>query len=236
MSSDISTIEDVMAATANEYNAMQQPRDYIGASMIGSICDRQIWYAGNGVESQPFDAASILRFIDGHTQEAEMARRLRLLPSIKLETHDADGKQFSFDLGVIKGHVDGIITGIYESQEPHIWEHKSVDEDGLKKLRKAVEVHGEKEALRFWNHKYFCQAQVYMHGMQLSWHYMTVSSAGGRDFTAIRTPYDKREAEALLAKSKRIAMCRTPPERISNRPDFYMCKSMCQFKEICHAK
>lgn len=235
------TIEDVMAATAADYNSKQEPRNYIGASMIGSICDRQIWYAGNGTQGSGFDTASILRFIDGHTQEAEMARRLRLLPEIRLYTHDADGKQFGFDLGVISGHVDGIIEGLYESSAPHIWEHKSVNEDDFKKLKKTIEVHGEKKALRFWNHKYFCQAQIYMRGMSskeriIDRHYMTVSTPGGRDFTALRTEYEAREAEALIAKATRIAMCRTPPERVSNRPDFFMCKHLCQFKDVCHSK
>lgn len=228
------TIDDVKAAIADDYNKKQTPRNYIGGSQIGSECDRQTWYSASGTEGNPFDAQSILRFDDGFRMEEEMSRRLRLLPEIDLRTHDKDGNQFGFDLGFIKGHVDGVIRGLYESDQWHIWENKSVDEDGFKKLKKAIQVHGEKNALRFWNQRYYAQAIIYMHGIKMQRHYLTVCTAGGRDFTAIRTEENKTYAEALMSKAKRIAQCSKPPERISERPDFYMCKHMCQYKDICH--
>jgi len=230
------TIEDVMAAVALEYNSKNHPRDYIGGSQIGAECDRQIWYAGNGIQGHSFDAATVLRFDDGLRMEAEMARRLRLLPEITLLTHDQDGKQFGFDLGFLKGNVDGIISGLFESGVKHVWENKAVAEDDFKKLKKAVLVHGEKNALRHWNPRYYAQGIIYMYGMKMTRHYLTVCTPGGRDFTAIRTESDRAYAEALIAKAKRIAQARTPPERISQRPDFYMCKHLCQFRDVCHGK
>jgi len=230
------TIDDVMAAIAKEYNDKQTPRDYIGGSQIGAECDRQTWYSASGVKGAPFDVGTILKFEDGFRMEEVMAQRLRLLPNIDLRTHDKDGKQFGFDLGFIKGHVDGVIRGLFESDQWHVWENKAVDEDGFKKLKKAIQVHGEKNALRFWNPRYYAQGVLYMHGMKMNRHYLTVCTPGGRDFTAIRTDEDKPYAEALMAKAKRIAQCITPPERISERPDFYMCKYLCQYKDLCHAK
>lgn len=224
----LSTIEDVRLAISRKAQE-ETPRSYIGASQLGAECDRQTWYAGRGEKGKPWPVETLLKFEDGHRTESLMAERLRLLPNIRLY-----GEQTGFDLGFMKGHVDGIIEGLHESATPHIWECKAVSEDNYKKLQKQIELHGEKMALKFWNNTYYVQAVIYMHCMGYTRHYMTVATAGGRDFLAIRTNENPKYAEALLDKAKRLARMEEPPNRIGKR-DFYLCK-MCKYQEVCHGK
>jgi len=53
-----------------------------------------------------------------------------------------------------------------------------------------------------------------------------------RNYTSCRTEANPVYATALIEKAKRIAVSKTPPERIGG-PDWYACK-WCGFYEICH--
>lgn len=223
----IDTMAELRLAIAAKH-ADEKPRDYIGASAMGHDCSRAIWYAGNKTKGKPWAVETLLKFEDGHRTEDLMAERLRLLPFVRLHSQQAE-----VNLGFIKGHIDGVIEGLCESKVPHVWECKAVAEDGFKKLQKAVAVHGEYEALKHWEPRYYVQAVLYMAGMGLTRHYLTVCTPGGRDFMAVRTRENPAYVKTILEKARRIAQSKDPPERLSLRPDHYQCK-VCQYSEICH--
>ena len=205
----------------------EKPRNYIGASQIGAECDRQTWYVGRGEAGEPWPVETLLKFEDGHRTENLMAERLRLAGVT------VTGQQDGFDLGFLKGHVDGIVTGLKESSKPHVWECKCTAEKELKKLRRAIEVHGEKNALRYWHSGYYAQAVVYMECMGYDRHFLTVLSPGGRDMESIRTNANPVYAKQLINKARDIAQSVEPPHKISQRPDYWQCK-MCRFRKVCH--
>jgi len=72
-----------------------------------------------------------------------------------------------------------------------------------------------------------------MHCRSIERHYMTVSTPGGREETSVRTDYDPFFAAQQEARAKRIVFAPTPPERISEDPEFFTCK-MCDHKDHCH--
>jgi CRISPR/Cas system-associated exonuclease Cas4 (RecB family) len=223
----IDTMAELRLAIAAKH-AEEKPRDYIGASMMGHECSRAIWYSGNNTKGQAWPVKTLLKFEDGHRTEDLMAERLRMLPFIRLHSQQAE-----IDLGFIKGHIDGVIEGLCESIVPHVWECKAVDEDGFKKLQKAVAVHGEYEAMKQWEHRYYVQAVLYMHGMGISRHYLTVATPGGRDFMAVRTRENPAYAKSIIERGRRIAQSKEPPEKISLRPDHWQCR-LCQYAGVCH--
>lgn len=207
----------------------EQPRAYIGGSCIGNDCSRQIWYMGNGIKGKPWPIEALLKFEDGHRTEQLIIDRLRLLPQIKIT-----GQQAEFDFGFLKGHLDGIITGLCESPNtPHVLEVKAVDETGFNKLKKAVQVHGEKQALKHWEPRYYGQAAVYMHCMDMTRHYLVCATPGGRDMQAVRTCADPALGRGLIEKARRIAQSKEPPEKLSQRPDHWQCR-LCKYSEVCH--
>src|SRR6187402_2841122 len=106
----------------------QENRDYLGASLIGTQCSRQIFYTYNHYPKEPFEAETLWNFEDGNRTEDLIAARLRLIPGIELWTHDENGKQYGFSAlnGKFRGHVDGVICGLLQApKKNHIWENKS---------------------------------------------------------------------------------------------------------------
>ncbi len=64
---------------AIERNSDKSKRNYLGASLIGNPCARQIWYQYNGYTQEPFSAETLMNFEDGHRTEDLTAERLRMV-------------------------------------------------------------------------------------------------------------------------------------------------------------
>ena len=225
--------------TELEMRQETKPRPYLGGSSIGDECSRKLWYGFRWYKTITFEAATLRKFDDGHRTEDLMAERLRMIPGVDLETHDPiTGKQFGFVEidGHFRGHSDGFILGIKEAPNSrHVWEHKAVGDPVYKKVLKAIKDHGEKAALEKWNDVYFGQAQIYMKLFDCKRHFMTVTTAGGRDHLALRTEYNPKYADHLLDKAAKIIGSSSPPPRISNDRTFFKCK-WCDYSAICHDK
>jgi PD-(D/E)XK nuclease superfamily len=160
---------------------------------------------------------------------------LRLVPGIELWTHREDESQFGFEDfgGRFKGHIDGVIRGLFQAPKtPHIWENKSVNDKKFKLLQKSIAEKGEKNALKAWDPIYYAQGVIYMHYFDLTRHYLTVTTPGGRDIASCRTEANPAYAEALREKAKRILNAAQQLARISDNPSWHECK-WCPFWETC---
>jgi hypothetical protein len=211
-------------------------RGYLGMSALGRPCERELWYGFRWCSEVAFNAATLKRFADGHHGEDLQAARLRMVDGIELHTHDQDGGQFGFyDLGGhLSGHMDGAVLGLLQAPKTwHVWEHKQVDEKKQRALEKAKRELGEKAALAAWDETYHAQAQLYMHFSGMTRHYLTCSTPGGRHTVGVRTDYHAPAAWRLLKRAERIVRAAEPPPRISDDPDFYICR-WCDHREICH--
>lgn len=218
--------------------ALEPRRSYLGASAIGELCERKIWYSIRPeIPRRPFDAASLKRFEDGHRGEDVMAERLRMVPGIELWTRDEEtGEQIGGKLyeGRFGWHVDGVILGLLQSPEtPHVWEHKQVGQKKFDEFRKLKLSMDEKLTLQAWDPIYYAQAVFYMELLDLTRHYLTVSTPGGRESNSCRTEANPAMAKAILGKARRILSASEAPARISERPEYYKCK-MCDFSGVCH--
>lgn len=215
----------------------REGRDYLGASLIGNECARQVYYQYNGYEQEPFNADTLMNFEDGHRTEDLTAERLRLVDGIELITHKEDGNQLGFSAlgGKFKGHYDGVITGLLQAPKAkHIWECKCSGEKKFNEFKRVKKNYGEKNALRNWNKNYYAQAQLYMHFEQIDRHYLTVAYAGGRKYESCRTEYAPEVAAKYIDRADKIIQATEPPPRISEKSDFFICR-WCDFKETCHA-
>lgn len=213
----------------------QEPRDYLGASLIGNPCSRQIWYTIHHCEREPFTADTLMKFDDGHRTEDLTAERLRMVDGLELWTHDEEGKQFGFVAmdGKFKGHVDGIIRGLLQAPSAlHVWEAKACEDKKYNEFIKCKATYGEKNALKAWNENYYVQAQINMHYFQIDRHYLTVARAGGRGYESCRTEYDGEFAERFINRADAILQANEPPPRISEKPEYYIC-NWCEFKGVC---
>lgn len=236
------TLERVDLALAATFAATSKPRYYLGASIAGHECNRRLWYEHRGLRSDMPDAETIRKFEDGHTGELIMARRLRKVREIDLWTDigylDGTGEMRQWEVswygGHVSGHLDGVIRGIVEAPKtPHVWEHKASAEKYVNELDKIRREVGEKNALERWNWIYFVQAQLYMLGMKLTRHFLTVSTPGERRSISVRTNFDKDAAAAALARAGDVVKLNRPPSRISEDRTYFRCR-YCPCTSYCH--
>ena len=227
------TLSKMNAALERNYKSERRP--HLGASSIGTACERRLWNDFHFISENNFSARSIKAIADGHNSEAVMSGRLRMVKGIVLETETADGKQFGFSDGHIGGSLDGKITGLHNlPKETHIWEHKCVNEKKFNALVKLV-VADEDTALYNWDEQYFAQAQIYMGYFSLEWHYLTACAPGSRDETSCITRFDSSAAAHYIDRAERIIKASKPPPRISEDPSWYQCK-ICPHSDNCHGE
>jgi hypothetical protein len=135
----------------------EEPRKYLGASLLGNKCARYIQYTFAGIAPDKPDTGQLLRIFEiGHVLEDVIAEWIRMA-GFELETRDADGNPFGFTqaAGKIQGHVDGIIrNGPIAAKYPMLWECKTMKAASWREL--------EKDRLEISNPQYFAQIQLYM--------------------------------------------------------------------------
>lgn len=216
--------------------AQEKPRAYLGMSQIGDSCSRKLWYDFRKVGREKFDAATLKRFADGHRTEDLIIERLRLLDSLTVVSHLADGNQIGYKDhdGHFSGHLDGDILGILQAPKTkHVLEIKCCSDKKFKELQKAVAELGEKQALKKWNPVYYAQGMLYCHYHGCTRHYLVVATPGGRDWMGMRTDADVPHAISLVARAKKIIHAQEPPDRLSNDPSFFECR-YCNYSRVCH--
>ncbi len=219
---------------------ISRPRPYLGASQIGQPCSRSLWYGLRWTLVRTIPAAGLRRIQDGFRGEAVLIDWLRKVPDIELWTVDPENESNQIGIvdcaGHFRGHLDGIIQGLKQAPKTaHVWEAKVCNEAKVNKLRKLIAEKGEKNALALWDETYFAQAQVYMRGVELTRHYLTVATPGCRDIVSCRTAYQPKVAEALIKKAETIITAERPPLKISETPAWYQCKT-CDHASLCHGQ
>lgn len=164
------------------------------------------------------------------TGDHEEARFVADLRAIGCEVHDRDpdtGQQFEVsDLGGhFSGHMDSCILGLPEA--PKTWHVGEFKTHNAKSYAKLV-----KEGVQKAKPMHYAQMQAYMHktGMKRAL-YLAVNKDTD-ELYAERVYYDKDFASGLIEKARRIVTATDPPERISSRPDYYVC-NFCDAHDIC---
>jgi hypothetical protein len=211
----------------------------VGGSSVGHECLRRGWYSFRWTSPSVMTSTGLLAINDGHRGEIVLADLLKAVPGIELWTEtEKPGEQINFELveGHFVGKLDGVILGLLQAPKTaHVWEAKVVNIKKVEKLKKDVIKFGEKHALEQWDAVYFAQAQMYMHGMGLTRHYLTVASPGVREIISVRTDYQPKMAQVFEGRAKSIVYGTRAPSRISNDPAFFGCK-FCDHGETCHGQ
>ena len=118
-------------------NATRVPRDYLGGSRLGHVCERALQFEFTATprdEGQDFSGQTLRIFAIGHALEDLAVAWLRQA-GFDLYTRKGnrpDGGQFGFSVagGRIRGHVDGIIAAAPEPMSlgvPALWECKTMN-------------------------------------------------------------------------------------------------------------
>jgi len=231
----MSILIDKIRAAVEARAKQEKRRYYIGASSVGAECERQCLFNHVHASDDNHSADTLFRFEDGHRTEDLIAERIRLVDGVELFTHKPDGSQFGFSAlnGHFRGHIDGVIKGHPELDEPAIWECKATSEKNFRAFKRLKEKRRHEDVLLKWNEVYYGQAMLYCHFFDLDYHYLSVATPGGRDLDDLITPANGAYATSLIDKAKSILENPELPPRISADPKFFKC-AWCAHHRLCH--
>ncbi len=209
---------------------LEHPRAYLGGSVIGRECERQLWYSFRWCSPPSSEPDGRMRrlFDRGHREEETFVRELR---GIGCQVHDVDpstGQQFRFKAvdGHFGGGIDGVVLGVPEAPKTwHLVEMKTHNERSFTALLKegVAKAKPEHEA----------QMQVYMHIASLTRALYLAVNKNDDSLHAERVRYDEAAAGRLMEKAERIIYSAEPLPGISADPAFYKCK-WCPVAAVCH--
>ncbi len=211
-----------------EQNQEDSRRAHLGCSLIGEECKRKLWYTFRWVKKQNHNGRLLRLFQFGHDYEAELVRNLRKVGITVFDVDSKTGKQFqvSWVGGHLGGSADGIADGILEAPKTtHLLEFKtSADKQFTSLVKEGVE---KNKPL------HYAQMQMYMHGLELTRAFYLVINKNTHELYSERIKYDKECALNIIEKGEYIINSQTPPERMTDKADFYLCK-WCDYSELCH--
>lgn len=199
----------------------EDPRTYLGASIIGEECHRKLWYSFH--QPKPILDPRVNRiFRLGNLIEDEIIAILRLA-GFTVYTEQENGEQFGFIDGPIAGHIDGVIVGLPESSKPHLLELKSAKDKSWKEFVKE----GYKKDRKYW-----AQVQIYMRKMGLERALVIVYNKDTSELYLERIKLEKRQADAYISKGKAIAEMESEPPRQYSSKTFFRCR-FCDWADTC---
>jgi len=220
---------DAIYKTHEDREALSKPRTYMGGSMIGKECDREVWLAFRHAILPTFDGRMLRLFQRGHREEPAFVEELI---EIGIEVHQlkADGSQFGVEAieGHAKGHLDGVLLNVPDFEEiPHLFEAKTESKKRWQALSKngVVKEHPV----------HFVQMQFYMGLMELpAAIYLSVCKDDDR-IHCERIEFDPGAFAAIMERARNLVYLKDAPERITEDPTRFVCK-FCDFRPLCHGK
>ena len=212
------TLTKLIERTQETYE--DAPRDYIGASIIGSECLRQIWYEYKGYKG-----------IEVPTKTRRTWDIGKRLEGLVIEWLSCAGVEI-YDLGnnILKKSILPYFKGSYDAliivnKKMYILEVKTAKDASFKLF--------VKKGLKEWNFQYYCQTQSYMGMEDIDSAYILVLNKDNSELSDELITFDASLYERLKEKARIVSEYQEPPARISNSPLWYQCK-LCKYNKVCH--
>ncbi len=206
--------------------AMEAPRMYLGASMIGHHCTRYLWYTFRAGGKVKHDGRLLRLFLTGHLEEPRFVEELR---GIGCEVMDVgeDGNQIGFKAlgGHFRGHCDGAALGIPEA--PKTWHLLEMKTHSAKSFKDLIS-----KGLRASKPMHYAQMQAYMGEMGLTRGLYMAKNKDTDEIYTERVRYDPEHHKSMIARAKSIITSVLPPERFTSDPSDYRC-GWCDARELC---
>lgn len=207
--------------------AAEAPRSYLGWSEIGSACDRALWYGFRWVGRKPVDGRMARLFDSGHREEARLLQDLRDA-GLEVWDRDENGQQFGVSSlgGHFRGHADAVVQGLIEAPAtPHLFDVKTIKSKKFDELLK--------KGMRAMYPKYWAQAHGYMGHLGLERAAFGFVCKDDDRIHIERLAFERAEFDKFEQRAGRIIRAATPPQRLSDDPEWFECK-FCDFHDVCH--
>ncbi len=217
-------VRDILTKRIEKHQAHDADdiRNYIGASIIGSDCLRQIWYEFNGTKAEKVPTKTRRTWAIGKRLEGlvvdwldEAGIMLGVLPVRTLTSKLVSS---------FRGHVDSVWIGKGGT-------YKAIIE--IKTAKDASFKIFVKRGVKVWNPQYYAQIQSYMGMSGIHSTYILVLNKDNSDLSDELVTFDHVFYESLEAKALMISTAVVSPPKINGSPLWYQCK-MCKFNKVCH--
>lgn len=202
-------------------------RHHLGASKIGAVCNRELWYSFHWAYRGEVEPRMLRLWNRGHLEEGRMVAML-LMIGVQVYQHDANGKQFRIsDVdGHFGGSTDGVLVGVPDLPTvPVLGEFKTHNTKSFA----ALIADGLQDSKR----EHWIQMQLYMRKLVLSWGlYMAVN----KDTDALHAELvaaDAATADGYINRARYIVELDRPPQKLHESASWYQCR-YCDMKPVCH--
>lgn len=222
---DLPTVQAIYRAYEK---ARENPhRPHLGGSQIGHHCDRFLFYLFRWCDHETHDGRLLRLFNRGDAEEPRMVSDLRAAGVTVYDVDPDTGRQFHFT--AFGGHfalsIDGVAYGLLESGRWHLLEFKTHSAKSFADLQR----HGVQKS----KPQHADQMQI---GMELAGLDRALYLSVNKDTDTLYGERLRRSpvrAEYLLNRAERVIFSEEPLERVSDRPDWWQCKT-CAMYQICH--
>lgn len=221
---------DTVAAIYGAYEADADTgyREHLGASLIGTECERALWYSFRWATRASHTGRILRLFQTGHLAEARFVADLRRIGVTVLDVDPATGRQWTLrDAGGhFGGSMDAVAIGFPEA--PRTWHVCEFKTHSAKSFAGLTAEGVEKSKPLHW-----AQMQAYMHlaGLERAF-YLAVCKDTDTLYQE-RVRHDPEAALRILAKAQRVIGAARTPERISHDPAWWQCR-FCAHHAVCH--
>ena len=201
-------------------------RPHLGASLIGSECERYLWLTFRWAAKPSFPGRILRLFKRGYLEETVLESEMKGV-GINISTFDpSTGDQFRFKAlnGHFAGSCDGLASNIAEAPKTeHIVEFKTSNDRQFKKL--------VKEGVEVAKPQHYAQMQVYMMAFKKNRAlYVAVNKNDDQIYTE-RIAYVGKAAKHYNNLAEKIISSPTPPEIL---PDSKTGCGWCDYHDLCH--
>lgn len=222
------TVERIYRSYENRQRT-ELPRGYLGASRLGDPCDRRLWLEFRmAIATQSFSGRMLRLFDTGHREEPRIVADLRAIGCEVIDVDTSTGEQFRFKavFGHVGGGMDAAIHKLPEAPATwHVGEFKTHNAKSFAHLI-ANGVASSKPM-------HAAQMQLYMRWSRMTRACYIAKNKDTDELYMERLSYDEEAASRLEQRAERIVFAPHPPERISEKPDWYQCK-LCPAADLCH--
>jgi hypothetical protein len=203
-------------------------RAHLGASLIGTECERALWYTFRWATRARHTGRMLRLFQTGVLEEARLIADLRRIGVTVLDVDPDTGRQWKLRdaSGHFGGSMDAVARGFPEAPKTwHVCEFKTHNAESFKKLKS--------EGVAAAKPLHWTQMQAYMHLSGIDRAFYLAVCKDTDELYQERVHYDVEVALRILAKAARIINAPRPPTRISDDPAWWQCR-LCDHHAVCH--
>lgn len=202
-------------------------RPHLGASLIGTPCERALWYTLRWATRANHSGRLLRLFERGQQEEDRFVDALRAIGATVMTVDPATGKQWEFRdaSGHFGGSADAVGHGLPEA--PKTWALIEMKTHALKSFTDLAA-----KGVKLSKPLHWAQMQTYgyLGGIDRAL-YIAVCKNDDSLYTEW-IHIDKDEGARLVAKAQRIVDAQRPLSRISSDPNWYQCK-WCDHNAVC---